>query len=442
MFTARAGWAQIDSTPPLGLPMGGRGPRFSGGNEVVDLLRAQAVVLEDQKGYRTAWISMDMIGMTWQVTSRFRAELSAMTGIPFEAIVVNFSHTHSGPMSGFEGYATLVGKPVELIAYEEDLLTRSIKMVLEAIDNLQPVTAHVHRGTSEIGVNRRGLNPDGTMGMRPNPDGFMNRDLWVLDLKAEDGRCVLFNYGCHPVTVYGWAWDGISADFPGACRDKLAEVLGGNTHTQFIQGCAGNVRPRRLADYNEGSFRKSKPEDYVLIGGQLADDVLAAIEASDEELELDLNCVSGFAMPPRNMDVIPPLEHWEELAKSDEELQRNLGAYWVDRLRSGIPPVQYLPWAVGLIRLAEGHTIAWLANEVVAEWLPLLRQWLNDPNLIAWGYCQDGRNYMPTDELIPQGGYEVDRANMYTISGPGPFRVGINDATKKTFLGLAKRHLS
>ncbi|MDP6037896.1 MAG: hypothetical protein QGG64_05050, partial [Candidatus Latescibacteria bacterium] len=98
-----------------------------------------------------------------------------------------------------------------------------------------------------------------------------------------------------------------------------------------------------------------------------------------------------------------------------------------------------LPWAVGLIRLAEGHTIAWLANEVVAEWLPHLRTWLNDPNLIAWGYCQDGRNYMPTDELIPEGGYEVDRANTYTRSGPGPFRAGINEAVKETFRRLVDR---
>ena len=439
MSTTRAGWAQFDSTPPLGLPMGGRGPRFSSANEVLDSLAAQAVILEDRKGYRTVWISIDMIGMTWQMTSRLRMELSAVTGIPFEAIVVNFSHTHSGPMSGFEGYATTVEKPTALIAYEEDLLTRAVKMVIEAVENLQAVTVQVYHGTSEIGINRRGPNPDGSMGMRPNPDRFMNRDLWVLDLKAGNGRCVLFNYGCHPVMVYGFAWDSISADFPGVCRDKLVETLGANTQAQFIQGCAGNVRPRRLANFEDGSFRQSTSEDYILTGGQLADDVLAAIEAGGEDLDLEINCVSGFAMAPRNMEIIPPLSHWEELAASEAELERNLWGYWVERLRSGIPPVQFLPWAVGLIRLAERHTIAWLANEVVAEWLPLLRNWLNDPNLTAWGYCQDGRNYMPTDELIPEGGYEVDRANTYTKAGPGPFKVGVNKATETTFRALAER---
>ena len=112
--------------------------------------------------------------------------------IPFEAIIVNFSHTHSGPMSGFEGYATTVAKPVELKAYETDLLSRTVKMVVEAIENMREVSVCVHRGTSEIGINRRRRGADGSMGMRPNPDGYMNRDLWVLDLVAEDGRCVLF----------------------------------------------------------------------------------------------------------------------------------------------------------------------------------------------------------------------------------------------------------
>ena len=94
---------------------------------------------------------------------------------------------------------------------------------------------------------------------------------------------------------------------------------------------------------------------------------------------------------------------------------------------------------MGLIRLAPGHRVAWLANEVLSEWLPLLRDWLGDPNLIAWGYCQDGRNYMPTDELIHEGGYEVDRANTYSNNGPGPVALGIDAAVKKAYLEITKR---
>ena len=162
---------------------------FPPGSEVLDSLAAQAVVIEDQKGYRTVWISIDMIGMTWHVTSRLRCELASITGIPFEAIIVNFSHTHSGPMSGFEGYATTVAKPEELEAYEADLLSRTVKMVIEAIENMRAVSICVHRGTSEIGINRRRRGADGSMGMRP-------KSRWVyesgsLGARSRRGRWAL-----------------------------------------------------------------------------------------------------------------------------------------------------------------------------------------------------------------------------------------------------------
>lgn len=437
----KAGWSEIDATPPLGLPLGGRGPRFSDGEEVLDPLIAQAVVLEDDHGRQMVWISIDMIGMTWQTTAAFRQELSAMTGIPFDGIVVNYSHTHNGAMSGFEGYATTVEKPAELIDYEQDLLQRSIKMTLAAIDRLSPVKATVHRGSSEVGINRRDRMPDGTTGMLPNPDGHLNRDLWVLDVHAVDGsdRCVVFNYGCHPVTVYGYAWSAISADYVGVTRRELVARLGSDTHAQFIQGFAGNVRPRQLADFEEGRFRKSQPEDTKLTGQALANDVMATLGRAGETLNIDFRFASGTVLAPRDQDAIPPLSHWETFAKSDQEIERNLGTYWVDRLKSGLPPVRYVPWAVGLLRLAPGHTVAWLANEVVGEWLPLLRAWLGEPHLVGWGYCQDGRTYMPVDALIPEGGYEVDQANTYSKTGPARFAVGINEVTKQMFLELKSR---
>jgi neutral ceramidase len=436
-YMACAGWSSIDSTPPLGLPMGGRGPRFYPGGEVLDPLAAQVVVLEDAKGARTIWMSIDMIGMSWAETSGFRHELSAMTGVPFESILVNFSHTHSGPMSGYEGYATLKPKPKALADYELNLMTRCVRMTLDAVENMRDVTVIAHRGQSDIGINRRLREPDGTMVMGPNPDGHYNSDLWVLDLQAKTDRCILFSYGCHPVMVYGYAWDGISADWPGKCRDRMSETLG--CHAQFIQGFAGNVKPRRLADLESHAFRKATPEDVVATGHEIADDVARAIESGGEEIALDLANVSGFAMTPRDHTNVADLAHWEVLANSDEEINQNLGEYWYERLKAGIPPVKYLPWSVGLIRLAPGHQIAWMANEVLGEWLHLLREWLSDPNLIGWGYCQDGRNYMPTDELIHEGGYEVDRANTFSRNGPGPVAQGINEAVKQTFLEMKDR---
>ena len=435
----KVGWAQIDITPPLGLSMGGRGPRFTPGVEVIDSLLAQALVVEDDAGRRLLAISLDMIGMSYRATSELRFDLMAATGIGFDAIVVNASHTHSGPMTGFEGYATLKTKPWEIQVYEDDVIARTVLLAQEALAQLAPAEVRVCRGISDIGINRRRLDMEGNMGMGPDPDGAYNQDLWVLDVRAGDGRCVAFSYGCHPVLVYGYAWDGISADWPGVCRRRLVEALGPNTQAQFIQGLAGNVRPRQVADLEQGIFRKpTTAQDHVAAGSQIAADVLVAL-ADEEQVKLDLAAVADFALLPRDVDRILPLEHWQTLAEQDDELNHNIGAYWADRLQNGPPLVKVVPWSIGLVRLARGHMIAWMAGEPLAEWLSLLREWLEDENLTAWGYCQDGRCYMPTDGTILQGGYEVIPSNTYNKSGPAPFTVGIDEVVRQTFVGLAAR---
>ena len=46
---------------------------------------------------------------------------------------------------------------------------------------------------------------------------------------------------------------------------------------------------------------------------------------------------------------------------------------------------------------------------------------------------------MPTDAVIPEGGYESVSANLYTKTGPGPFAVGINKVAREGFLRLARQ---
>ena len=76
-----------------------------------------------------------------------------------------------------------------------------------------------------------------------------------------------------------------------------------------------------------------------------------------------------------------------------------------------------------------GLRVLGAAGEAVAELLAHLRGWLDDDRLIAWAYSQNGRGYLPTDQLIPEGGYEVvdnHRYQLYT----GPFTEGTEEAIR------------
>lgn len=425
-------------TPPLGLPMGGRGPRYTPGASIHSPLSAQACALQDGKGGRTLWISLDLIGLPHPVAEPLRYRIAAHTDVPYEAVILNYAHTHSGPMINFDNYADDRPKPEALAAYQETVCEKVLRLACEAVERLRPAEVTLHHGTSDLGINRRRRLPSGDMAMAPNPEGVYNPDLWVLDVRADDGeRCVLLSYGCHAVIAYGFAWDGISADYPGVTREHLVRQLGPGAHAQFIQGLAGDVRPRILADPASGRFRKSTPDDLEAAGAQFAQDVLRALQLAGERLELDLAATTGWVHAERDLAALPPLSHWQALAASDDELSRNLGVYWGARIASGTPPARATPWPVGLMQLTPKHRIAWLAGEAVAEWQGHLRTWLDDPRLAVWGYCQEMPGYLPTDELLPEGGYEVVQANTYSVTGPAPLVAGLNEGMRARYRDLA-----
>jgi hypothetical protein len=419
--------------------MGGRGQRFTPGASVLDPLMAQAFALEDAVGKRTLWISLDLIGLAGDLSAALLYDLSALTGVPYEAIILNQAHPHSGPMVNFRKYPVTMPMPADLQAYEDRLRLEIPKLGYQAVERMGRATVTLHQGSSDVGINRRNCNAQGEMMMAPNPAGAYNPDLWVFDVTAGEKRCLLFNYGCPPVIVYGYAWDGISADYPGECRRRLRGEFGADVHCQFIQGLAGNVRPRVLADLEEGRFRKARPQDLARAGAELAGDVLDALDAPGEALDLDIAAASGWFLARRDLAGFLSLQEWQSLAQSEDELDRNLGLYWTERLQAGTPPARAVPWPVGLLRLTQDRTVAWLAGEAVAEWQGHLRRWLGDKRLMVWGYCQEMPTYLPTNELLPEGGYEVVQAAHYGTTGPGPFVQGLNEAVRERTLALQRQ---
>jgi hypothetical protein len=249
----------------------------------------------------------------------------------------------------------------------------------------------------------------------------------------------VFSYGCHPVIVYGFAWEGISADFVGAARRALRDELGEHVHCQFIQGLAGNVRPRVLADNEAGMFRPSALEDRDKAGRTLAGDVAVCLDREGQPLRPSLAAVSGWIHPQRALERAPSVTFWRDMAGRDDELSRNVGSYWARQMASGKPLAPVLPMEIGMLQIAPGHRIAWFNTEAVAEWLPLLRSWLADSALTCWGYCQEVSTYLPTDVLLSEGGYEVINAPWYDVNGPAPFAAGIEQTVREGFEALAQR---
>jgi hypothetical protein len=303
---------------------------------------------------------------------------------------------------------------------------------------MKAVTIETREGTSDVGINRRGKNKAGKRAMIPDPAGAFDEKIWLLKFTPVNGDApaLLFSYACHPVIAYGYAYSAISADFPGVTRNALREALGTNVHCQFVQGFAGNVRPRVVADLEKTQFRPSKPQDLQQAGHDLAQAILTALKQPGERLDLRLAGTSDRPFLLR--DKPPPRKFYEDLRASAKERTNNfhlaVSDYWLQRYDSGEGFARGDSWSIGLIRMADNLWIVHSGGEPCAEWRGKMSQWLAPLRIVTWGYSQEAKSYLPTESLLPEGGYEVLESNQARASTPAPFAPGIEEVIRKSLL--------
>lgn len=433
---AQAGWAEIEITPPLGIGLGGRGGPDTLATRVLDPLFAQIIYLKDAQGAGFVLISFDVVGLPHDLSDRLRTDIVHELGVDWNLVVLNASHTHSGPYMIRSLMAGVGPAPQIEQDYFKFLEDRIIEATRLAAKSLKSVTVEIFEGKSNVGINRRGKNRLGKRGIIPDPDGPYDDKVWVLKLSPENGKApaVIFSYACHPVVVYGYAFSAISADFPGVARKVIRENLGAGAHAQFVQGFAGNIRPRVTADLEEHRFRASKPADLETAGTELSRAVLAAMKGKGQKLKLNL--AGASARPFLLRGEPPPREYYERLRSNalstTNQFLAAVSDYWLQRYDSKTGFARGDVWSIGLIRLDEDHWIVYSGGEPCIEWRAKINQWLAPLNIVTWGYSQEAKSYLPTEALLSEGGYEVLESNQARASTPAPYAPGIEKAIRDT----------
>jgi hypothetical protein len=426
----------VDITPSLGIALGGRGGDETLAKRIIDPLYAQVLFLKDGKGKGFVLVSFDLIGLPHDLSDRIRTRLVGELGVDWDLVVLNTSHTHSGPYMIRSLMAGIGPAPQIEIDYFKSLEDKVVNAARAAARVLQPVEVEVFQGTSEIGINRRGKNEQGRRAILPDPNGPFDEKVWVMKLAPKSGQspAVVFSCACHPVIVYGFDYAAISADYPGATRRLLRESLGPKAHVQFVQGFAGNIRPHILADLEKGRFRGAKPEDLDRAARDLAGALQAALRAPGQELVLDIAGAADRPFLPR--DNPPPRARYEKMRATalatTNAYHLGVSDYWLARYALGEGFARGDAWSLGLIRLAGNQWIVHSAGEPVVEWRGKMSQWLSPLNIVTWGYSQEARSYLPTEAMLPEGGYEVLESNQGRESTPAPFAPGIERAVRES----------
>ena len=239
------GHARIDITPPVGIFHGLWGaapPHAASGVHRPLLADVLAFGALDGSAATLLMCFVDHVNLEEPDCERYRLAMSKAAGVPLDAVILTFSHTHA---AGFinEGRVEFPGGD-KIPAYLEEMGARLSAAAAECAGRLEPATITYAYGQCSMAANRDYWDADGQAHVCGfNPDGAVDQTVLTARATRDDGSpcCTLVNYGCHPTTL-AWQNELVSPDYIGATRETVEQFTG--APCVFVQGPCGDQGPR------------------------------------------------------------------------------------------------------------------------------------------------------------------------------------------------------
>ncbi len=375
--------------------------RFKPYEGVLDDIFATALAIQSGDTEPAVLITADLCVLRKPEAEELCKVIMEKTGLQRRQILLNWSHTHSGPMIGTSDMNRYPIENTDLEttkAYTADLWRKLADVAAEAMATREP--AKLSWGVGEIGfvTNRRRFDSQGNyQGMGPNPDGHADRSVPVLRVDSPDGRlrALVFGTACHAVTLGGNS-NKLSADFPGYARQYVEKEFPGAT-TLFVQGCGAdaNPQPRSTSD-QEALVRKQ--------GEQLGAEVCRIVSGELRPIRGPLRI--AFTMVDLPLEPVP---------LNEELAQRAKGPFWQSHTAKRIIEAQsrgetipmHYSAPLALWRFGGDLTLIAISGEVVSDYAPLAAGALKPESVWVAGYCNEVFGYLPSTRIVREGGYET-----------------------------------
>ena len=417
----KAGCARVCITPQEPVWMAGYAFRDHPSEGVRQDIWAKALALEDSLGRVGVIVTMDLLSIPGDFSDDLRNDLSQKLGLSREQIILNVSHTHSGPVIGraLRYIYPMEEKDWERVdGYTRFLKDRLLKLVGDALQDLEPVRLATGNGIARFATNRRNNNA-ATLTPMMERKGPHDYSVPVLQIKDTSGRMktVLFAYACHNTVLSDYL---IGGDYAGYAQEQLEKDHPGVT-ALFCQGAGADQNP----------LPRRKPSYAVQFGKELA----AAVEQALEDGMMEQRPLLEMRYQEVELPLTSPLS-LEELSKIGE------GQDWQARWARGMVEeygqngrfIQSYPYPVECWRLGDQRLFA-LGGELVSGYaLQIKSEYGNDAFVL--GYSNDVMSYIPTHVIWDEGGYEGATAHrVYAL--PSGWTRDVQDRILNTIHGLA-----
>jgi neutral ceramidase len=414
----RAGIGREKITPREPIWMTGYAARTHPAEGTAQDLWVKALAFEDSTGTRGILLTLDLCGITREITDRVAAEIERRYKIPRSAVMTNVSHTHCSPW--LEG--NLVGLRLyspedmaKLANYRRSLEELMVRAASAAVDSLAPAKLSWGEDLASFGMNRRTNAQKDAPRLRETGElrGPNDPRVPVLAVRSPSGelRGVLVSYACHNTTLAFYQWHG---DYAGSAMVELERRHPGVT-VLFTSGCGADQNPTPRSEVQHAEAH----------GRALAD-------AADRALDRPMQRIEGKFLPAfaditlaiANKPTEAELRQMREKEQPNKEMYQAWSHTVSEQLRTQGEAALRYTYPIQVWKLG-GLSWIGLAGEVVVEYSLRLRRELGE-NTWVFGYCNDVMAYIPSERVLKEGGYE-GKSSMYVYGRVGPWAPGLED---------------
>lgn len=402
--TWKVGLARADVTPEGPIWLAGYASRNKPSEGVLARLLAGAMAIEDADGRRALIVTADVIGFRAEVAEMACRAIAEKTGLQRDQILLNWSHTHTGPVIGLAGnisYSIPEEEKKIVDAYTRALIAKYGELAAAALEDLKPARLSWGLGIASLVMNRREFTDRGVR-LGVNPRGYADRSLLVFRVDDPQGKCraVLYGCACHNTTLTGEHYQ-ISGDYAGFTRQYIEDHLPG-VQAMFLIGCGGDANP----------YPRSQIDHVKQHGQTLGAEVCRVAAGKLQPIGGRLRTVLEFAKLP--LEPMPDRETLQQMVKGPSHLAHN-ARRMLQMVEQGesLPAFYNAPIAVW--QLGEDLTLVALPGEVVSDFVPLIEEAIGHTRLWIAGYSNDVFGYLPSAKVLREGGYET--RGLYTSVG-------------------------
>ena len=369
---------------------------------------------------RVAIVAVDLLYVGAALRQEVLARLHG--ALPDQSLFFAASHTHFAPATSTQ----LPG----LGEVDRDYVSFAAERIAKLLDELiacpkRDATIRYCEGRADHSVNRRRPRWRWDSGastfvryaaFEPNMKGKRDERLKLLEIRSSLGvECVIWSYCCHPVAYPKRA--DVTSDYPGAVRKRLRREIRPDIPVVFLQGFAGNLRPREIVSprgvrgrvrvmLNRHYWSRFSIAEYERWVTTLAQCVCDTLHRPGRTLELDDGCLELAR-------VTEPITNFVDSANGNSGKQLSLHC----------------------VSLAPDFRLIGISAEPVVEYGPLVESLFAGTQHLLVGYIDEVFGYLPMGDMLPQGGYEVSGFNE-SFSLEGRFRPDVEAQTVRALKRL------